>query len=137
VFDQGTYTTLDVPGSGSTYAQGINGAGQIVGLLDDSAGIGHGLLLDQSSYTTLGGPTLGHTIANGINASGQIVGSYDDPNGTHGLLLDQGSYTTLDAPGSTFTEAWGINDADQIWDATLMRPAMATASCWIRAATRQ
>jgi uncharacterized membrane protein len=31
LLDQGSYTTLDVPGSINTYANGINDSGQIVG----------------------------------------------------------------------------------------------------------
>jgi hypothetical protein len=39
----GSFTTLDVPGSTLTYAFGINDAGQIVGFYFDASG-GHGIL---------------------------------------------------------------------------------------------
>jgi probable HAF family extracellular repeat protein len=86
LFDQGSYTTLDVPGSTYTWATGINTAGQIVGFYEGAGGY-HGFLFDQGSYTTLDvhGPTL--AIANGINDSGQIIGSYRDVGGGwHGFL---------------------------------------------------
>ena len=44
LLDQGSYTTLDVPGSSATYAQGINDSGQIVGYYDDASGARHGFL---------------------------------------------------------------------------------------------
>jgi hypothetical protein len=42
-FDQGSYTTLDVPGSIETGANGINASGQIVGWYRDAGGT-HGFL---------------------------------------------------------------------------------------------
>jgi uncharacterized membrane protein len=73
LFDQGSYTRLDVP----SFPNGINASGQIVGSFSDAAGW-HGFLLDQGSYTTLDVPGATITTANGINDSGQIVGSYID-----------------------------------------------------------
>jgi probable HAF family extracellular repeat protein len=83
--DQGTYTTLDVPGSTQTFANGINASGQIVGWYDDDTGP-VAFLLDQGSYTTLNVPGAYYTSANGINDAGQIVGTYGDAGGTHGFL---------------------------------------------------
>jgi probable HAF family extracellular repeat protein len=88
LLDQGSYTTLDVPGSSSrfTVANGINDSGQIVGYYQD-AHPGHGFLFNQASYTTLDVPGSVSTGANGINDSGQIVGYYYDAvGGTHGFL---------------------------------------------------
>jgi uncharacterized membrane protein len=99
LLDQGSYTTLDVPGAIRTFATGINASGQIVGSYDDAAGT-HGFLLDQGSYTTL------DFVPSGINNLGQIVGG--------NLLYDQGCYITLDVPGSRGTSASGINDSGQI-----------------------
>jgi probable HAF family extracellular repeat protein len=86
LLDQGSYTTLDVPGSKGTTATGINASGQIVGQYQDAAYKVHGFLLDQGSYTTLDVPGATYTQATGINASGQIVGYYGDPVGVHGFL---------------------------------------------------
>jgi hypothetical protein len=61
------FTTLDVPGAASTFALGINDAGQIVGSYSDGAR-DHGFLLDtDGSYTTLDAPGAIHTYAYGIN----------------------------------------------------------------------
>ena len=116
LYDQGSYTRLEVPGASSTNANGINASGQIVGTYADSASPpnNHGFLLDQGNYTTLDPPGSFETVASGINDSGQIVGWYGDTAGGHGFLLAQGSYTTLDLPGSSGTEAYGINDSGQI-----------------------
>jgi probable HAF family extracellular repeat protein len=43
LLDQGSYTTLDAPGSTQTFAHGINASGQIVGAYDDAGGR-HGFL---------------------------------------------------------------------------------------------
>jgi probable HAF family extracellular repeat protein len=95
LFDQGSYTTLDVPGGTGTWAIGINDSGQIVGSYRDAANNDRGFLLDQGSYTILYVPGSYGTYAHGINAAGQIVGYYWDHTGQHGFLLDNGSYTTL------------------------------------------
>jgi probable HAF family extracellular repeat protein len=110
LLDHGNLTTLDVPGSTSTEAWGINALSQIVGNYMDSAGNIHGFLLDQGSYTTIDVPGSFWTEAHGINASGQIVGWYYVAGGTaHGFLLVNGSFTTLDVPGSSSTRRLGPN----------------------------
>jgi hypothetical protein len=108
----GSYTTLDPPGSTYTEAWGINNSGQIVGYYTDAGGRAHGLLLDvDGSYTTIDVPGSTFTRATGINNYGQIVG-FD---GIHGFLLDvDGSFTTLDVPGAGGTSAVGINNLGQI-----------------------
>jgi probable HAF family extracellular repeat protein len=77
LLDNGSYTTLDVPGSISTYPSGINDSGQIVGYYNDAAVNPHGFVLDNGRYTTLDVPGSVYTWAYGINASGQIVGGCD------------------------------------------------------------
>jgi probable HAF family extracellular repeat protein len=114
LFDQGSYTTLDMPGSTWTEVHGINDAGQIVGYYQDAADNGHGFLYDQGSYTTIDLPSQPRTSASGINVSGQIVGWYTDQSGGHGFLFENGSYTTLDVPGSIQTLPYGINASGQI-----------------------
>jgi probable HAF family extracellular repeat protein len=44
LLDDGMYTTLDVPGSTATFAEGINNLGQIVGDYLDGSGNRHGFL---------------------------------------------------------------------------------------------
>jgi len=107
------FTTLDVPGSTRTAAEGINASGQIVGAYETAGFEGfpqHGFLLRHGRYTTLDVPGSVATGALGINASGQIVGEYETAGGKqHGFLLRRGSYTRLDVPGSVATAAQGIN----------------------------
>jgi probable HAF family extracellular repeat protein len=44
LLDQGNYTTIDVPDSTFTSANGINASGQIVGFYYDAGGGRHGFL---------------------------------------------------------------------------------------------
>jgi uncharacterized membrane protein len=85
LLDNGSYTTLNVPGAIDTLAFGINDSGQIVGWYIDAAGA-YGFLLDQGNYTTL------PFIPYGINDAGQIVGG--------DTLLNGGTYTKIQVPGS-------------------------------------
>jgi probable HAF family extracellular repeat protein len=114
----GQYSTLNVPGP----AQGINNAGQIVGL--DGR---NGYLLSGGTLTTLdvpqsfrGNPNypVYSTAAHGINGTGQIVGDYDYTVSLHppitgggAFLMSGASYTNLPIPGGS---AHGINNAGQI-----------------------
>src|SRR5262249_46346638 len=111
------FTTIDVPGSRSTVAAGINASGQIVGQYSDAAGVLHGFLLHGGSYYLLDVPAAHETVANGINATGQIVGAYGNlvfAGPYHGFVYGGSSYTSLDAPGSSRTEPLGINASSQI-----------------------
>jgi probable HAF family extracellular repeat protein len=124
LLSEGSYTTLDVPGSTLTSANGINDRGQIVGHYR-AGGIQHGYLLSRGGFTTIDVPGSTATNARAINASGQIAGWYVDAGGaTHGFLAALGhhrhhhqadfSFTTFDVPRSTFTTAHGINASGQI-----------------------
>src|SRR5436190_773507 len=129
-----SFITIDDPvATEGTFAEGINGKGQIVGAYRDGSGshgffdFGFYLTIDDplvhngGTYTILDDPlaTAG-TFAYGINATGQVVGFYGNNSGSHGFLYSGGSYTTLDDPlginalVSTTTRAYGINDAGQI-----------------------
>src|SRR3954451_20174855 len=82
------YTTIDVLGSTSTTAYGLNNSGQIVGAYTDSAGT-HGFLNTDGVFTTL------PFVPTGINNVGQIVGYSSD-----GVFLDtNGTITDLALPG--------------------------------------
>jgi probable HAF family extracellular repeat protein len=92
----GTYTTLDDPlaanefdrpfGPTGTVAEGINGAGQIVGYYADNNGDEHGFLYNGGIYTTIDDPGAFGTTAFGINKNGHVVGGRFDKFGDHGFL---------------------------------------------------
>ena len=82
-----TFTQLDVPGSVSTEADGINAPGQIIGFFVDSAGKQHGFLHQGATFTQLDFPGATATRTAGINNSGVIAGSFTDAAGVqHGLV---------------------------------------------------
>jgi probable HAF family extracellular repeat protein len=81
-------TTLDVPGSTSTQAFGLNNAGEVVGAFIDNAGKMHGFDFQHGHFVTIDDPNgIGTTTVNGVNNAGQIVGFYVDSAGnTDGFL---------------------------------------------------
>ncbi len=113
--DAYTVSTIDVPASSFTAANGIDRLGRIVGYYVDGGGT-HGFLLNNGAFSTIDFPGTNWTAAYGVNASGQIVGAYgpDGFNGRHGFLLSGGSFSSFDFPGSTDTVARGVNNLGQI-----------------------
>jgi hypothetical protein len=110
-----TFTTIDFPGALLTKANGINSAGQIVGIYNNSQI--HGYLLSSGVFTSVDFPGTGvSTWCEGINDNGDIAGWYIAPGNAnpHGFLLQGGVFTTLDFPGATTTSAWGINNAGEV-----------------------
>ena len=83
-----TFTTIDVPDATYTEANGINPAGEIVGLYSDANDVGHGYLFNKGKFTTIDVPGAVFTVALGINPAGEIVGLYfDDSDVGHSFLL--------------------------------------------------
>ncbi|HSE27887.1 MAG TPA: hypothetical protein VLA95_06620 [Gemmatimonadales bacterium] len=71
------FTRLDVPGSATTIASGINASGHIVGWYRDSAADRvRGFLLRDGAYTSVDYPDAVLTQLHGIGPDGDIVGSY-------------------------------------------------------------
>jgi probable HAF family extracellular repeat protein len=122
LYSGGTFTTLEVPGSFSTAAYGINDMGQIVGGFsraeEHSGELGlpsHAFLFTGGTFTTLDVPGSVSRTAYGINGTGQIVGSFSSSGlNLHGFFLTDEKFTTLDVPGGLRTQAFGINDAGHI-----------------------
>lgn len=109
IYNGSSYTTIYVPGAqDSTYASGINDAGQAVGSYIVN-GSEFGFLLSGGVYTTIDVPGSQDTDAYGINDAGQIIGTYYGVNGFEGFTYLDGVYTTLH---SGF--ALGINNFGQI-----------------------
>src|SRR5258708_4759475 len=93
LLSEGSYSTLDVPGSRLSAAGGVNSSRQRVGS-DSTQSSLHGFLLSGDSYTTLDVPGSINTFADGINDAGQVVGWYGDASGReHGFLLSGAGYT--------------------------------------------
>jgi len=119
LYSNGSVTFLGKPGGGeSSYAYGINDAGQVIGsTVSPLAHHGNfGFLYSNGSMTTLGFEGYDDTSPNGINASGQIVGTvftYSEAS-FHAFLYSDGSMTTLGTLGGTDSFGSGINDAGQV-----------------------
>ncbi len=113
-------TKIDVPGSISTTARGVNNLGQIVGSFVDGSGT-HAFLFNGGKFSAIDVPGGNWTIATGINNVGQIVGGYGTglDSGNHGFLFNNGGFATFDVPGSSDTVAYGINNKGQIAGAYL------------------
>jgi probable HAF family extracellular repeat protein len=110
--NNGSFTTIDVPGATFTEAYGINNRGQIVGDYGGSGGRIHAFLDDKGTFTTVDPPDSTYAVAYGINDFGQIVGNDLDSTGMgHAFLETNGTYTDVNVPGAS---SQGINDLGQI-----------------------
>jgi hypothetical protein len=91
LLSNGTFTTIDAPGSTFTAATGINPQGDILGIYQDSISLNlHGFLLSKGKFSTIDVPAAvgSNSQPFGINPQGDIVGYYTDSGGiTHGFLL--------------------------------------------------
>ena len=105
-----SYTPVNFPGGVMTVVNGVNRAGEIVGLYRDAASTHtHGFVRRGENFTSIDYPGAESSAANGISPSGDIVGSYnlaDTPSVTHGFLLTkQGRFSSVDVPSHTSTVA--------------------------------
>jgi hypothetical protein len=108
-------SNINVPGSRSTAAYGINSGGQIVGAYGDQSFHQHGFLDTEGTFSAIDVPEARFTNAQGINGSGHIVGYYFDATSKqHGFLDIAGVFSTIDVPGAKTTEPRGINSGGQI-----------------------
>ena len=105
---QFAFTTLDVPSSYESEADGISGK-NIVGHYNDSNGFYYGFFYDGSNYITLDVPgSTWYNLAQGISGS-NVVGYYEDSNiFEHSFLYNGSTYATLDDPSGIETFANGI-----------------------------
>lgn len=114
--------TFDYPGAVYTQALGVNKAGSIVGIYQDTTGL-HGFLHRGSDFSTgfsaINVPNAFLTEAQGINDRGDVVGLYLDRLGTHGFvhhgLNFSAGYTKIDIPfAKCCVSANGINNHREI-----------------------
>jgi probable HAF family extracellular repeat protein len=117
MYSGGNYTTLPsppgAPAGAPLWANGINDAGDIVGVYNRV----HGFLYSGGTYTFLDVPGASATIPCAINNFGQVVGTYRNATGLRGFLYSAGTgdYTILPTPkGASDLTVYGINDAGQI-----------------------
>jgi hypothetical protein len=125
LLDKSGFTILDAPfpfpGASTTYATGINDAGQIVGYIGPSwrpqawvRTVGNWSNLTNALASLRPAPT--SSKANGINTSGEIVGEYLDSLGfTHGFRLTaSGLVTKVDILGALLTRVNAISATGEI-----------------------
>ena len=112
-----TITGLGTLGGATSYANGINASGQVVGGAVTASGDEDAFIYANGVMTDLG--SLEGLGSNGeaINTAGQAVGgSTLPPNNHHAFLYSSGSMTDLGTLGDDYpySYAYGINAADQI-----------------------
>src|SRR5439155_872186 len=121
---------LGTLGGASSFAYGVNRAGQVVGAAAVGASsTSHAFLYSAGRMTDLG--TLGGTssVAQAINAAGQITGSAQPGGGAplHAFLYSGGAMTDLGTLGGPASFAYAINGLGDVvgWVADEDEPARA------------
>jgi probable HAF family extracellular repeat protein len=109
---QGSYTVIDYPGALQTQTWGVNSAGDISGLYEDTNFKLHGFLLNHGKYITIDYPGGQFTYCYGLNDVGQLVGISDGG----GFLYDVRSqtFTQVSYPGAASTDAVSVNNAGTV-----------------------
>jgi probable HAF family extracellular repeat protein len=101
----GTFITIDPPGSRFTNVLGMNRRGELVGRfcsdLPCSPDKQHGFLLRSAAFTMIDFPGAAGTGAWGINNRGEIVGGHQDTAGrSHVFEFRDGQFKAIDFPGA-------------------------------------
>ena len=110
---QYTFQEINVPGSSTSDAWGINSAGDVVGNCSFGSQF-LGFLWQRGVFTTISVPGSTYTAAFAINSSGVIVGEFGDALTSHAYVLRNGKFTVIDYPGAIATGAPRINDKGDI-----------------------
>lgn len=114
---QSGFTQIDVPGSLSTTATGINNLNQIVGWYITNDSSGTGFEYNNGSFINLNINVPGGSFTQplAINVTGSIVGVFDSSSGPEGFLLNASGYSALTGPtGSIRSLATGIDNGGDI-----------------------
>jgi PEP-CTERM motif len=117
----GSFTTVDAPGTAFNQLLGINNGLTAVGYSSlDPAGmtLQRSYMVSGTTFTYLDGllpAGVGNNQAVGINNAGWVVGFYADSTGVlHGYLFNGTSAMTLDFLGGIGTQAFGVNNHGEI-----------------------
>jgi uncharacterized membrane protein len=117
MYQNGVYTTVDMPGMAHNYLFGINDAGHMVGGVSEILPRGpyHATLFADGSWSLYDFPG-NETDGRAINSFGHIAGIYNAGFGTpdHGFLKVGDEYTSIDFPGASITYVFGLNDAGYV-----------------------
>ena len=108
------FTDISVPGSLLTIAQGINGAGQVVGSATLPGSGAKAFLRQPDGTMTLFQIGTAPTRARAINDTGLIAGFMTVGGVNQGFVGNAGGFQTLMVPGSDATMPEGINNAGQV-----------------------
>lgn len=104
-------TTFDYPGATFTQPLGINAAGAVTGLFEDSVGV-HGFVRDANGgFSSFDQPGSSYTVPWSINTSGEVAGFfYGGSAETQGFVRDAlGNITVFTVPNAYVTTALHIN----------------------------
>jgi len=105
------YTVLDAPNSISTLAWGINNAGIVTLVWQNTAGLRNGAIYTNKKFTTVNVPGATETLMRGINTAGDLALSYVDATGSHSALRTGGKFYKFSDPVMpNGTRVTGIND---------------------------
>ncbi len=112
--NNGTMSSVQVPGSTQTFVTGINDKWVMVGFYQNGNSIS-GFVDNGGVFTTIVVPSSIYTHVNGINNNGVIIGNYATADGrVHGFTDNAGVFTTIDNPNGTSTNLTGINDSGEV-----------------------
>jgi hypothetical protein len=97
-WSNGGFIHLNYPGAQSTYANGINDLGVVVGAYYDLQNQEHGFIYHRGTWATLDYPGLEGTVLLGISNSGVVLGSTPD----QPFLYMNGTFKNLPSSPSPF-----------------------------------
>ena len=112
LYNNGLFTTLDVPGSTETDPGNINNSGEVVGAYYNGSTAAHGFIYSKGIYTTVDFPGASDTVLVSVNNFVEIAGYYIDTSGRHGFTYSGGLFTAPNLPPDGYPSS--INDAGQL-----------------------